>query len=225
MTAGELMGHWRGDVFDTAQPYLWSETEAWTYMLDAYRMFLRLTGGVADISSAATQLEVTTGEPTAALHPSILRIMSAYRESDGNDVLILNQTDLVASMDDFGYLVKSLNKPRPGVVNAMIIGKQKDTACFPVLPMSDDVIQLSIYRTCLVNELTEESTFDDIDDEHVLHLATWMKHRAFRKDDVEVQNLAKADAYATEFRNYCSFVGAELARKKHKTRVVAYGGL
>lgn len=225
MNAGELFEHFRGDVFDTKTPYLWSDDEVWRYMLDAYRMFLRLTGGVADFSSEATQVAVSTGEASADLHPSVLRIMSAYRESDGNDVKIINQTDIVAKAIDYGPLVRNINKPVPGAINEMVIGKQKDTVYFAALPTTDDTIQMSIYRTCLVTELNEDSKFDDMDDDHVIHLTAWMKRCAFKKDDVEIQNLPKSQEYEAEFRAYCEQVKSELARKQHKTRVVAYGGL
>lgn len=226
MNAGELDSHFRTEVFDTVEPFLWSPEESRRYALDAYRMFVRLTGGVADFSSPATQVYALTGENSAELHPSILRIMSAYRVADGADVTILNQTDLVAGAGtDYGQLIKNINSPVTGRLDEMIIGRQKDTAYFAALPAADETIQLAIYRLPLIDVLEPETEFSDIGEEHVLHLVDWMKHLAFRKDDVEVHNLSKSDAFGADFRAYCTFAKAELERKKHKPRVVAYGGL
>ena len=227
MNAGELYDHWRKDIFDTAEPYLWDEAEVWAYMLDAYRMFVRLTGGIADFTSEATRVEVVLGESVVALDPRILRIMQVMRLSDGGEVEVLNLTDLSEKhgSSDYGAVVRRMSLPREGRVSELVIGRQKGVGHLTVIPVEEDTLQLAIYRLPLETALTEDFTFEDIGDEHVIHLGSWMKHLAFSKDDVETQNLDKAKAYEEAFRAYCSFTRREWERSKHKTRVIGYGGI
>jgi hypothetical protein len=226
MDSTELYEHFRSQIDDIARPFLWSDAEVWRYGGDAQRMFVRLTGGVADITSDATRAAITTGERTTALHPSILRIMSAYRVSDGADVRIVNQTDLLGTMlTDYGFTVRELQKPLPGPVAAMVLGMQDDTGVFPVIPTADDEIQMSIYRTPLLIVDGDGQALTDVAEEHHIRLVEWMKHLAYRKQDVETYDLKKSQEAEAVFRAYCLDVKAERERKKHKTRVVQYGGI
>lgn len=226
MNAGELLAHWRSEVSDQAAPFLWSDDEALLYMLDAYRMFVRLTGGVADYTGDATRIDVSTGSAETPISRSVLRIMKAYMLSDGRDVRVMNQTDLTAQADtDYGTILRNLNAPRPGTVREMVIGRQKGLAHFTAIPEEDDTIQMSIYRLPAETALDESSELTDVDDEHHLHLVSWMKHRAYRKHDVETLDLDKSEKFEKEFRAYCAFVKKEWERLKHKNREVQYGGI
>lgn len=94
MLAGDLLMMFRNEVLDVERPYLWSDTEAYFYMTDAYRMFVRLTGGVPDASSTLTQLAVAAGENSLDINPMITRIVRAFRASDGAEVDVINHTDV-----------------------------------------------------------------------------------------------------------------------------------
>ena len=94
MTSSELLTLFRSDISDVALPYLWSDLEAYTYMNDAYRMFVRLTGGVPDFTSLTTQVPIVSGNALGVLDPSILRIMSARRLSDGREIKVINSPDI-----------------------------------------------------------------------------------------------------------------------------------
>jgi len=83
MLSHELLQAWRESVVDTVKPYLWSDAEAYRFMNDAYFMFVRLTGGIADFGSPETEVQVSAGEKISELHPSILRITGATLRSDG----------------------------------------------------------------------------------------------------------------------------------------------
>lgn len=227
MLAGELLNIFRTDVSDIERPFVWSDTEVYVYMLDAYRMFARLTGGIADFTSDASRSAITTGSAEVALSRSIMRIMKAFRVSDGVDIKVLNQTDIATELanSDYGTVMRNVNAPRPGSVTEMIIGRQKGIAHFTVIPREDDTIQMSIYRIPLDTVLTGESELTDVDDEHHVHFLPWMKYHAYRKQDIDTFNMDKSDKFAAEFRDYCAFVNREWERMKHKTRVVEYGGL
>lgn len=226
MDSTELYEHFRSDVVDTAKPYLWTEDEVWRYAKDAYRMFVRLTGGIADFTSAATEVLVTTGETTSPLHPSILRIMSAQRRSDGAVVDIINVTDLGTRREsDYGYYKRLLLDTTTGPVHSMVIGMQKDVARLLHIPTADDTIDLVIQRLPLVDIDRDGLPLDEIDDIHHLHLMLWMKHLAYAKQDAETFDKGKSEDYRLQFENYCAQAIREKERYKHKTRIVGYGGL
>lgn len=226
MDTTELYEHFRSEVDDKAKPYLWSDDEVWRYATDAYRMFVRLTGGIPDFTSDATRVDITLGETFSPMHRSILRILKAYRVSDGGEVTVINQTDLLApNSADYGHITARLNKPVNGPVNHMVIGRQKHLTHFIAIPTVDDTIQMSIMRLPLDKLTGEGQSLDEIDEEHHIHLVPWMKRMAYRKHDVETLDLEKSDRFEAEFGGYCASVKAEWDRMKHKNREVAYGGI
>ena len=91
--SGELYDFFRSDVVDTGEPPLWSETEVFGYMDDAYRSFVRNIGGVPDVSSAITQVKVVAGKMYATVSPLILRFTQAYLVSTGQEVKIVNEQE------------------------------------------------------------------------------------------------------------------------------------
>ncbi len=202
--AGELFDAFRGDVVDTAKPYLWTDDEVVRYANDAYRMFTRLTGGIADISSDATVIDLTVGEDIYDLHPSILKIMDATLDSDGSDITVIS----------------GLDQP-----NLFSTGQQRGKCKVIQIPVVADTLLLSIYRLPLVHIVDDTHDLAEVDEDHHLHLLLWMKHLAYMKQDAETFDKTKSTDMEQAFRNYCLQVKAEWERYKHNTRVVRYGGL
>ncbi len=62
MNVQEVFDQFRSDAVDEVAPYLWSDTDVFRYMNDAYSMFVRLTGGIADFTTQDTT--VATGSLT-----------------------------------------------------------------------------------------------------------------------------------------------------------------
>jgi hypothetical protein len=209
----DLYEAFRSDVSDEAAPYLWADAEVFRYMNDAYRMFVRKTGGVADFTSAATQIPVVAGDPVGALDPSVLRVMNAYLVSNNTPLTILNGPGAAPPTS------------RAGQVRAMVIGEQRHAVRWTAIPAADDTVQLSVYRLPLRFITGDAQAFTDVDEDHHIHLLDWMKHLAYRKQDAEAFDRAKSDECGAAFIDYCDFVKAEHERYKHKTRVVAYGGI
>lgn len=232
MNSGELLELWRSDVNDSAAPYLWSDAEAYAYMNDAYRQFIRNTGGVPDISSAVTRVPVVAGEKYATVSPLILRFMGARLASTGRPVEIVNATDLPRmSAPDYGQLRDLSRLDSPGPIHSMIVGQERvqagGTVQWVQVPVVDDVVELTVFRLPLdtIADGDEFFEFPDIGAEHVEHLAIHMKARAYGKQDAETFDRGRRDAYKAEFAEYCRAAVAEWNRYKHKTRVVQYGGL
>jgi hypothetical protein len=60
VNVGEVLDQFRSDAIDYVAPYLWSDTDALRYMNDAYGMFVRLTGGIADFTTVDTAVATGT---------------------------------------------------------------------------------------------------------------------------------------------------------------------
>lgn len=222
----ELFDSFREDIVDTAKPYLWTEDEVTRYADAAYRMFVRLTIGIADFTSEAASVPIVAGEETAELHPSILRVMSAYRASDGVEVIVANLTDATFMRSTDYNIVRQLYMDRrPGPVNYMVIGAQADLVKWVQIPVVDDTVNMNIYRLPLTNITDGSHTLSEVKAEHHIHLLSWMKYLAYRKQDSETFNKTRSDEAKLDFEAYCAFCKAEWERFKHKTRVVQYGGL
>src|SRR6056300_414657 len=125
MTSSELYDLFRQDVQDALQPYLWTDEEVFAYMNDAYYMFVRLTGGISDYTSTATDVAVRANDPYADIDTSILRVRRATISPDDQELNIINAQDVNDLSDtDYGVLrnlnsVSTVGKPRH-----MIIGTE-----------------------------------------------------------------------------------------------------
>lgn len=213
MNSTDLYEAFRSDVSDEVAPYLWSDAEVFRYMNDAYRMFVRKIGGVADFTSEATQIPVVAGDSVGAVNPSVLRVMSAYRTSDKSPLKIFNGPG------------SAQPTTLAGPVRAMVIGEQRHVVRWTTTPVVDDTVQLSVYRLPLGTITCDAQEFTDVDEDHHIHFLDWMKHLAYKKQDAETFDRAKSDESAQAFLDYCEFVKAEHERYKHVNRTVAYGGI
>ena len=226
MNAGEIIGAFREDVVDVAKPYLWSVDESWRYLNDAYRMFVRLTGGVQDFTSTATEVEIVAGDPIGKLHPSILRILSAQKRSDNGGIQLVNYTDLGKTVGTaYGRPYSLSLDSRTGDVHSGVIGMERNKIRWSNVPASDDTVDLIIRRLPLEALVDDADELTDVDEEHHLALIHWMEHRAYLKQDADTFDKAKSDNCKALFEDYCRFARSEIERYKHKARSVAYGGI
>lgn len=226
MNAGEIIDTFREDVVDVALPYLWSRDEAWRYLNDAYRMFVRLTGGIQDFTSAATEVEIVAGDPIGALDPSILRILSAQKRSDNGGIQLVNYTDLGKTVGtDYGRPYSLSLDSRTGDVHSGVIGMERNKIRWINVPAADDTVDLIIRRLPLNTLVNDTDELTDVDEEHHLALLHWMEYRAYLKQDADTFDKMKSDACKALFEGYCRFVTSEIERYKHKARSVAYGGI
>jgi len=223
----ELLGRFRCDAVDDVTPYLWSDDEVYTYINDAYYMFVRLTGGIPDGSSAVTKLTATQDEPTTTIDPSVMRIRTARNTTlNSRPVTVINiqdADDLVT--EDYG-LWRSINQiDVPGRPNYMIIGEEEDYVRWVNVPDADYEIQLTIERLPLIPIDGQKQRFLGVREEHHYHLLKWVRHLAYRKQDADTFNLVKSDQERNDFVAYCDMAKREKDTRKHKVRVTSYGGL
>lgn len=226
MDSTALHTAFRSDVVDEVGPFLWTDDEVYRYMGDAYSMFVRLTGGVADFLSAATAVPIVAGQPVADLHPSVMRVMSATRRSDTKPIDIINPTD-VGKMrsSDYGQTKSIVMDTRSGPVRYMVLGLQRNKVRWVQVPEVDDVADLQIYRMPLVAITGEDQELVDVAEEHHIHLLNWMKHLAYKKQDADTFDAQASAKGKADFESYCALVKAEWERYKHKSRATSYGGI
>lgn len=222
MNTTELHDTFRLEVKDTRRPQLWSSQEIVRYMREAQNKFLRLTGGVSDVSSDVARVEVIAGEDFSETHPSILRFMSAERVSDGKVIRIVNETDTLGGANDYRSRTGGSAK---GSVTAMIVGLERNKVRWFKTPEKNDEVRLHVFRTAIspISALGEE--ISDISEDHHYALLLWMKHLAYAKDDADTFRPEESARHAAAFENYCKRVEAEWNRYVAKPRFVRYGGL
>lgn len=236
MTPLDLYALFRSDVVDDVAPYLWSDTEAWSYMNDAYRMFVRKTGGVPDnTTTSITQIPIVAGQATAQVSPLILRFTSAYLLSNYATVKIISepQLDKLVTTSDYGSTAVNVRSNTQGAVRYMVTGMDRNAARGIVrwvrVPQVNDTCMVGVMRlpVDVISENTADSmtTFPDIGEEHHEHLLLWMKHRAYGKQDAETFDRTKRDECKKEFEAYCAEAKAEWSRYKQQGESVTYGGL
>jgi hypothetical protein len=221
MTAGELLEMVRSELSALSLEVL-RDDEMLRYLDDAYRMFVRLIGGVPDSDSAVTTVAVVTGEPDVTLDSSILRIMRAAKRSDGSELEVINQTDLGRlGTTDYGFF-KPLSLTGEGQVKYMMIGSKPNKARWIQIPDANDTVDLMVYRLPLTTINDEADLLDDIDEQHHLALLDRVKYHVYKRPGTPFFNLQTAAAFDSIFRDYCSQAKREQDRYKFKTRTVAY---
>lgn len=231
MQVTELFDLYRSDVGDDVAPYLWSDEEIYSYMDDAFKMFVRMTGGIADRSSDVCRVCIVAGQEYAEVSPRILKFREAFLESNQRPLKILNNEDLQGmTREDYDRAIP-FGANRLGIVHSMVVGLESSgkagTVRWVNIPEVDDVALLTIYRLPLkrLEEGVHEDALYEINEEHHVHLLPWMRYRAYAKDDVETLDRRQSNINRSIFDDYCVMAMSEAARYKSKVRVVRYGGI
>ena len=225
MTSDELLDYFRLQIFDTVEPYLWSDEEAYRFMDDAYFQFARLTGGIADYTSDVTVVDALLGEEFSDLDPSILTVRKAYR-ADQREIQVVNAENLpVAGETDYGLVSSHPMDTTTGPLRALVIGLEPDKVRWIPIPAADEKVKLLVYRLPLEHIKEDGQEFTDVKEQHHIHLVERMKELAYLKMDQETYDPQKAQDCGARFRQYCDQVKREWDRSKHKPRLMAYGGL
>lgn len=225
MDTTELYSLFREDVHDVDEPFLWTPDEVIRYMDAAQKQFCRLSGGIADSTSAVTQVAATTGNAWADVSPVILRFRRASL-SDGTEVKIINHenVDVILDTSDYGFDRPIKLDNTTGPVRYMVTNMEANKVRLIKIPTADQTISLSVYRMPLV-ALDDLDLDLEIDEQHRHYLLLWMKALAYAKQDAETRNDKLREQNDLLFRQYCTQARAEREAREHKTRIVSYGGL
>ena len=227
MTPADLYTLFRAEVNDREQTYLWSDTEVYSYMDDAQKMFCRLGGGISDATTTAvTTIAVPAGTEYVDIDKRILKIRSV-RRADDRDVELMNFEDIqygaARGTNTYGSADLRLNAV-PGAIQGIVLGMEANKARLVQIPAKIDTLRLVVYRLPLTT-LVSGSTTIEIDEQHHRHLLLWMKHLAHMKQDAETYDRGRADSFAAMYVSYCAQAKGEREKREHKYRSVGYGGI
>ena len=213
MTPKRLFDLCRSHLADTAEPYMWPDADIWLYMDEAQKEFCKRTDGISDASTPeVVRLSVVPGQEWVPLHQDILKIRGARFSDTGKPVKLMNYED-APRLDS-----------RAGLITALVIGMEEHVARAYPIPSAAAEMTLLVFRLPL-DELSETSTKFEISEEFHLTLLLWMKHLAYSKQDAETFDKGRADEFEARFIDKCRNDRDTMRRKRHKPRLIQYGGL
>jgi len=216
MTTAEWLALFRLEMSDASEPFLWSDVEVYGFADDAQKMFCRLTDGIADATSLLTSLVYQVDDEWVDLSPLILKIRDSVDAATGAPITVVNQED----MPGLGLRFDG----RTGPARVLIVGMEENKARIYPRASLAGVMQLSVFRLPLVPIVSDADAFE-IGEQHHRHLLLWAKHLALLKQDAETFDKNKAQEMEARFRAYCALAKQEQGNKRHKVRVVSYGGV
>jgi len=226
MNSTDLFNAFRSDVRDEVTPYLWSDNDLVRYANAAQIQFCKLEGGIADSSSAATQIAVVSGQAFATLHSSVLKVRHARRVSDGRELELMNLEDVQQGYNqptDYGISSTSTSLTSTGEVRAMVLGMELNKVRWLQIPVANDTVQMTINRKPLTT-ITGAGIALEIEADHHEYLLLWMKYLAHMKQDAETYDKGRADNFKAQFEEYCRQAKIDRERREHKFRTMSYGG-
>jgi hypothetical protein len=229
MDANELADYFRSQVRDDVEPFLWSDEEVLTYMNEAQRMFVRLTNGIYDVSSAACTVAVTSGQKFSTLNPAVLEIRKAYYVTPvtgyKRELKLINLASTSSLKTwDYGVYKNASIQDIPGIVDYMVVGEERGKVRWINIPTENATVELAIARLPLTKLSSSQLTLE-VSEEHHVYLTEWMKHLAYNKQDGDAFDPKASLAAEARFRAYCEQVFKEWERYRHTHRTVAYGGI
>lgn len=226
MNSSDLYDRFRADVFDTREPYLWSDLEVYGYMDAAQKQFCRKAGGILDSTSALTQLSFQANQAWVATSPLILAIQRAQRLSDFKTVDVISVEELarLGGGDDYGVQLQFRLDNQPGEVRFAVNNLEVDKLRLLRIPKVADTLALTVYRLPL-KSITDGDQKFEIAEPHHEYLLWWMKALAYMKQDAETRDDGKAQRFQQQFLAYCEQARQERERREHKPRSMTYGGI
>ncbi len=226
MNSSDLYDRFRADVFDTRQPYLWSDLEVYSYMDAAQKQFCRRAGGILDSTSDLTQLSFAANQVWVATSPLILAVQRAQRLSDFQRVDVLSVEELTRLSDgnDYGTQRQFRLDNQTGEVRYAINNLEVDKLRLLRIPKAADTIALTVYRLPLKSISDADQKFE-IAEQHHEYLLWGMKALAYLKQDAETRDDGKAQRFQQQFLAYCEQARQERERREHKPRSMTYGGI
>lgn len=195
---------------------LWTDEALVNYINEGYYRFCQQTEYLHDATTPDTcAIVVVAGQSSYPLHQSVLRVLSA--EYDGL-VIPVNSTDFSHGdrQDTPGY-TRVRKEAYPGifaVVPDYELGRLQVTGT----PTADDAgktIDLRVTRLPLAKLTLDDGTSAPELPEHWhLDLLEWAAWRALRNHDVDAENMAKASAHKTRFREAVEDAKEEAKQRK-----------
>lgn len=229
MDLEELAEEFRNQVGDTEQPHLWSEGEVLGYIIDAQDTFVRKTGGIGDMTTAAiVDLALVANTPFTTHSPYILRIMSGRLLTAKRGIDFVHESDVpMLKLQDYGVQLSfNLDDTETGEVRYGVLGLEEKKIRWLRVPEANDTCRLRVLRLPYprITGWQGAGNVLEIDEQHHRPLILWMKHLAYSKQDAEARDDKKAEDNRVAFERYCAEARGEIERRRYKPRIVQYGG-
>lgn len=224
MNSSELNEAFRSGL-GSERSRMFSDHDVWRMANDAYRMFVRLIGGIPDFTSPACQTVITAGDPIGLLNPLVLRITRMQRRSDGAEIGVINYTDIFKpDSSDYGQSAPIKMDNLQGPVRYGVVGMEKNKIRWIAVPAVDDIADMQIYRLPQTTISKPGQDLSEVEEQH--HYALLMHMNSLACAAPMIKDASGAVSYETAFENYCAKVRSEVARYKAKgVRTVRYGGI
>lgn len=222
MNAAELVDRLRSDLDDVAEPYLWSNTELYSYVDAAQKMFCRQTEGLPDVLPMNLVVGVDgAGQEWYERDPRILKVRGVRRIDHTNPSI--GRGVSVLSFAQFQRTCQYYDS-RSGPVQVLVDGERKGFfRAYPV-PSVADLLELTVLR--LPDTLGDGSDAElEVDEMHHLYLLDGAKSLAYLKQDSQTLDKAAANDAKQRFEAYCFRCKQEQSRTEFGVGNVAYGGI
>lgn len=208
MDTTELLGIFREEVSDKVEPYLWSDALVYAYIDDAQKQFCRDAYGVDDARSFTIPLVVDT--EWYDIDKKITEIRGIY-DSRGAPVPVVTRAEANQRHVRFDGT--------KGRIDGFVKGLEKYALrAFPI-PNVAETLTMEVRRLSNTVEAGDEF---EIDEQHILNLLLWVKHKAYSVQDTETYDPVKAAEYKALFKAYCDESRIENGRLTRNVAVVKF---
>lgn len=212
-TVSDLIKNFRDDEKDTIEPFFWTDSQLVRFFNQALTAFAETTRSVIDDSSEITAVDFSAGQALLDYAPQIIDVIEAVVVISGRP----EKLDVMPPGSVSRANQSTGTKPRIVVLDESA-GKLR---LFPS-PTADGQLLLTIVRRPL-KELEKTDKIRDVP-AHCRHiLLLGMKHYAYRVNDGELFDPAKALDFDGEFKRECQSVyEAALLRRSGASRPIRY---
>lgn len=209
MNAGDFLSGVRSDLFDVAEPYLWSDADLLRYADEGHRRFLNDVGGVRDGSSPSLTLTLAAGSDRIRRPQAIIRL---------EEVILVGHHKLTPGQG------RAPAVPTPGRPRHYFVNEDDKYLVFDHLADRDYKVQLHVLRGA-IDAIDALSSEFDVKDEYLPVIAHWVRYRAYGKPDAETMDVRARDAAKASYAE--EMAKAKIAISKARTPVlqVRYGGI
>lgn len=217
MNLGELIKDIRFDLDDEVgqdSEKLWSDRELTEYINEAIEQLCLELPLIKDISTAVVcEISLVVGTGMYTLHDSIVEILSAKISGETTFLGKTSHQILDRNTPDW--------KATDGLASMYAMDVETDKIALNRLPEEIGTLELHVQRTPLV-----ELDYDDLDGipeinaRYHRRLKPWAKHRAYSKQDSEVNDIAKAAFHQKAHDVAVESIKRQLSKRERTVRTV-----
>lgn len=192
MNLTQLIARFRGDVDDTAEPYLWSDAEVTQYLVEAEHEACRRARLLVDSTTAEfCRLAVTAGDPWVSINPRTLLIRRARLASESRPLYLMTQR--VMDEEQPNWETRGSGTPKVLITDA----ETNRVRLWPA-PAAAGTLHLTLSRLPTADLSVGADTPQIAPHLHV-KLVAWARHRAYLKPDPDTRDDRRSLEALVEF--------------------------